>query len=154
MHTCRGGPTHLRFSRVSTACSLCTSSRAKFSGSGTDGNGSSCSFSFCLAVGASADKAMPLSSVLHVTDLKWPCSRWDSSPKTKVTGLGLREARERKFSKRGLGSPSIRSKPPAALSLLPKLWSLKRLLRDLEITGSPRGAFTLLGPDFIYQISL
>ena len=36
----------------------------------------------------------------------------------------------------------------------PKLWSLKRFLRDLGITGPSRGAFTLLGPDSIYQISL
>ena len=35
-----------------------------------------------------------------------------------------------------------------------KLWSLKRSLRDLGITGPSRGAFTLLGPDSIYQISL
>jgi transposase len=35
-----------------------------------------------------------------------------------------------------------------------KSWSLKRFLRDLGITGPSRGAFTLLGPDFIYQISL
>jgi hypothetical protein len=41
-----------------------------------------------------------------------------------------------------------------ALSLSPKLWSLKRSLRDLGITGPSRGAFTLLGPDSIYQISL
>ena len=40
------------------------------------------------------------------------------------------------------------------LSLSPKLWSLKRSLRDLGITGPPRGAFTLLGLDSIYQISL
>ena len=39
-------------------------------------------------------------------------------------------------------------------SLSPKLWSLKRFLRDLGITGPSRRAFTLLGPDFIYQISL
>ena len=31
---------------------------------------------------------------------------------------------------------------------------LERLLRDLGITGPPRGAFTLLGLDSIYQISL
>ena len=31
---------------------------------------------------------------------------------------------------------------------------LERLLRDLGITGPSRGAFTLLGPDSIYQISL
>ena len=31
---------------------------------------------------------------------------------------------------------------------------LERLLRDLGITGPLRGAFTLLGPDSIYQISL
>ena len=30
----------------------------------------------------------------------------------------------------------------------------ERLLRDLGITGPSRGAFTLLGPDSIYQISL
>ena len=40
------------------------------------------------------------------------------------------------------------------LSLPPKLWSLKRFLRDLGITGPSRGAFTLLGPDSMYQISL
>ena len=39
-------------------------------------------------------------------------------------------------------------------SLSPKLWSLKRFLRDLGVTGPPRGAFTLSGPDSIYQISL
>ena len=31
---------------------------------------------------------------------------------------------------------------------------LERLLRDLGITGPSRGAFTQLGPDSIYQISL
>ena len=31
---------------------------------------------------------------------------------------------------------------------------LERLLRDLGTTGPLRGAFTLLGPDSIYQISL
>ena len=30
----------------------------------------------------------------------------------------------------------------------------ERFLRDLEIAGPPWGAFALLGPDFIYQISL
>jgi len=41
-----------------------------------------------------------------------------------------------------------------ALSPSTKFWSLKRSLRDLGITGPLRGAFTLLGPDSIYQISL
>ena len=36
----------------------------------------------------------------------------------------------------------------------PEALVLERLLRDLGITGPPRGAFTLLGPDSIYQISL
>ena len=48
--------------------------------------------------------------------------------------------------------------PASASALSPsttrKVWSLKRFLRDLGVTGPPRGAFTLLGPDSIYQISL
>ena len=36
------------------------------------------------------------------------------------------------------------------LSLSAKLWSLKRFLRDLRITGPPRGTFTLLVLDSIY----
>ena len=36
----------------------------------------------------------------------------------------------------------------------PEALVFERFLRDLGITGSSRGAFTLLGPDSIYQISL
>ena len=42
------------------------------------------------------------------------------------------------------------SPPPS----FPEALVFERLLRDLGITGPSRGAFTLLGPDSIYQISL
>jgi hypothetical protein len=49
------------------------------------------------------------------------------------------------------GSPGDQATTPLSS---PEALVLERLLRDLGITGPPRGAFTLLGLDSIYQISL